>query len=451
MTLSLIIILNFLTMLYFCLYLLMQTRTDIFRPAVFGGLLFLWFYVFDILYAIFDYKKFSMTFPLSGVNFLYEENALILVSVVILVSFVAWLIGDMVVGKYFDKKYNRSQEITKDNHNITFRLVRTTGFITLLILLVTLIFLFKFILSVGGFSWYLEHIADRALIYKNATFLYAFIQMAMTLGSIVCGFIFIAIRKEKKFPLLAFLICISILSIVISLGLLSGARANILKSVIIIALIWNYFAKKIRFNYKLILFLIILCLGFVTYADQTRNNFEIEEGTIVDHIFNSAEISQANNLLIIDQLMLEGNAKGKTIISGLLSFIPSSFFEIFGTKKEYGGNAFFTEVVWPDRWYRTKSEVALGIVGELALNFSFFVTPLLLFLIGGIYRFIYEFLIRNRFLGIWGMIIYIGVMWSLFQLIRGDLFNTINNFVVFLVSCIISFMLTKLMFKNAYS
>jgi oligosaccharide repeat unit polymerase len=444
-TLWLIIILIFLTILYFSLYLLKQAKKDIFRPVVFSGFLFLWFYVFDILYAIFDYKKNLTTFPLSGKNFLYDENGLILTSFLILVSFAAWLIGDMVVGKYFDKNI-KSLEI--NNHNFTFRFERTIGFITLLVLLATLFFLFKFISTVGGLIWYLEHIADRALIYKDATFFYSFIQMAMILGSVVCGFLLISIKKERKFSFLILVICISILSIVILLGLLSGARANVLKSLVIIVLIWNYFSKKVRLNFKLITALILLCLVFVLYADQMRNNFEIEEGTIIDHIFNSVEVSQANNLLIIDQLNLEGIAKGKTIISGFLSFIPSSLFEIFGANKEYGGNALFTEKVWPDRWYRTKSEVALGLLGELMLNFGFVISPFLIFLIGGIYKFTYGVLVIKRFLGIWGMILYIGVIWSLFQLIRGDLFNTINNFVVFVVSCIISFLLIKIMFKN---
>lgn len=446
MTLALMIVLILLTYLYICLYLYKQARVDLFRPSVFVGFLFTWFYVLDIMYVIFDSKE-NNSFPLSGYYFVYEENSIIIVSFIILASFVAWLLGDMVVGKYFSK-YNNSENKLMNDKNISFRLVRTIGFLTFLFLLITLLLLLNFISSVGGLSWYMDHIADRALIFKDATYLYSFIQMAMILGSIVCAFLFVALNKGKKLSFVVLLFSILILSLVISLGLLSGARANILKSLVIMVCIWNYLAKKLRFNFKLVLSLILLCVGFVTYADLTRNNFDTDNSSIIDHVFNSVEVSQANNLLILDQMGLDGDAGGKTIISGFLSFIPSSVFEMFGSQKSYGGNAYFTEAVWPDRWYRTHSEVALGLIGDLTLNVGFFMTPIIIFILGALYRVAYELFVRHSVFNIWGMILYIGVVWSLFQLIRGDLFNTINNFVVFVASCMISFAVVRLMYKN---
>lgn len=415
--------------------ILYSARVNLFQPIVVSGAMFVVFFLLDIIYILLDNED---SFNLSGKTFYYGDYHLSIF--IILISILSWYLGDFLGKSYYrvDKSYH-SFYINTDER---FRYLYTISIFILVMLVIQTFILIRFIKDFGGINFYFDHIADRALIFSDATFLYASIQATTVISAILIGYFISVIKKINlnwSFKVITFLLFV----LVMILGILTGARANIFKSIVVILVTYNFFGRRLKLNLKLILSFIVLGLFFVIFAQITRN-VETKDESMIEGLYNGIEISQVNNILILEQYDLMSNEGGSTLISGLFSIIPSFIYEIFEYEKPKGANAKFTELIWYERWSRSQSEVALGFLGEIALNFGLILVPVFCLLTGFLYRKIYNFMIIKRKLGVLGVILYIGVLWSIFQLLRGDLFNTTLNFFIYTIGCYMAFFLIKL-------
>lgn len=424
-------------------YIVVLARKDVFQPIITAGVIFIVFYIFDIVYILFDEKE-TNRFPLSGSNFYYSN--VYGISFVTIICIMMWFIGDFLANRK-SKVVGQDRIELRIDSETKFRFVLAFSTATAGVMLVQLLMFFKFINSIGGLAYYYEHIADRALIFSQNTMLYASIQLTTVIGSIAVGY-FLAIMSIRKTNFIFKTSVISLIMLIMSLSLLTGARANILKSIIIILVIVNYLGKKIKLNFKLVASFLILGILFVVFAQQTRNVEVNTNESSIDKLYNGVEISQINNVMILDHANLIGVKKGKTVLAGLLSFIPSSIYEQFGAEKPPGGNQEFTKTMWFQRWDRAKSEVALGLLGELAFNFNYYLMPFVFLILGIVYRTLYNFMIKKQRMGVLGYIIYIGLIWSIFQLLRGDFYNTVNNLTIYVLACLVTFALIQFTIKK---
>ena len=442
MTSSLLFLLIFIVILTMIFYLFKLAKKDIFQPIIVAGAIFIVFYLFDIVYILFDIRE-NSNFPLSNSTFTYSK--VYEITFVAVVCILMWLIGDFLANK-MSVSHKRKSNITIDS-DTEFRGVLTLSIFIIAIIIVELGIFYQFINSIGGFSYYYDHIADRALIFSEKTMLYASIQLTTVIGSIAAGY-FISITLKRKTNFIFKTSVISLVILVLSMSLLTGARANIMKSIIIMMVIINYLGKKIKLNMRLVLSFVILGILLIGFAQVTRDvnagNALTNKESSIDKLFNGVEISQINNVMILEQYNLLGKENGSTIAGGLLSFIPSSLYQVIGIDKPAGGNAYFTEAIWPERWNRAQSEVALGLLGEVWMNFNYIITSVIFMLMGVFYRLIYNALVKDGRLGLLGNIIYIGFIWSIFQLLRGDFYNTVNNLTIYIIACCLMYVLLKL-------
>lgn len=65
-------------------------------------------------------------------------------------------------------------------------------------------------------------------------------------------------------------------------------------------------------------------------------------------------------------------------------------------------------------------------------------------ILGLVYRLIYNLLVKDGRLELLGNIVYIGFIWSIFQLLRGDFYNTVNNLTIYIIACCLMYILIKL-------
>lgn len=436
----LILILIFLS--FFTIYVYKQAQLNLFAPNVIAGVIFIFYYLFDSIFCLIDSSK-NPNFYLSNSFFTYTNTEQIIIFTLASISF--WMLGDYLVGNFNNgtPNYDSFRNLKIQFRNSKLKYTRTISLLTILVLFIELLNFINFINEFGGFNYYFDHIADRALIFSEHTYFYALVQITTILGSIIAGYLIAIITTKKK---TVYIISLTVLIIIciLMLSLLTGARANILRPIIIMLVISGYFGKKIVLSFRSFILAVGLIIALVLFSEITRNNDTQEQFNIFNNIFNSTEVSQINNLMVLEERNLVGLEDGKTIIAGLFSFIPDSIYRNFSIEKQLGGNAIFTEKVWPERWERAKSEVALGFLGESLMNFGFIISLLIFFVIGMFYRYLYKLLVIRKKGGIFGLLIYIGVVWSIFQLLRGDLYNTINTLFIYIISCIFSFSLLKI-------
>jgi hypothetical protein len=126
--------------------------------------------------------------------------------------------------------------------------------------------------------------------------------------------------------------------------------------------------------------------------------------------------------MLIKHRELAGNAQGSTVVNGLLAFIPGTLLNAIGVEKGEGGNQVFTREVFPERWARAQSEVALGFLGDFALSFGFAAAPVAAFLAGFLFM-----LAEVRWAGTSSLFATgarAGLALAAFQLVRGSVYNT---------------------------
>lgn len=418
--------------LWMSVYAYRQAKVDIFRPVVIAIVTFMVYYVFDVLYAVWDSTSRS-GFGLSGRVFVYDQDSLTLATFLVATFTSGWVFGDILAGNIASR---RSALRAPRRPRVDSRSALLTGAVALAFVVGAFILLFLHIQDLGGLGFYWSNIGNRALFFADASILYAFIQLAIMFGALSAAFMVLPITRRANggLSVVAILFGVTLLGLVFTIGLLSGARASIVKTVFVLAFMRHVFVANYRPTARLALAIVVIAGVSVVYGYQTRTPSEDPGNNVLDSVFNTVEVSQGNNLLIIANEQLDGFARGRTLLAGSLSFVPGAALDTWGIEKGEGGNALFTSLVWPNRWAVSRSEVALGILGELYLNFGLAAVPLLAVCLGAIYKMVYE---RLAVAGssLFSVVLNVSVSWSVFQLLRGDLFNTVINFAIFAAAC----------------
>jgi oligosaccharide repeat unit polymerase len=132
---------------------------------------------------------------------------------------------------------------------------------------------------------------------------------------------------------------------------------------------------------------------------------------------------------------------GETIGNGLLSFIPRTF---WSEKPEGGANSIYTQEFFPSFYWEVGSEYSASYVGELFMNFGWggvFVGFVLLgFLLGWLYiKCVRGY--RPSVVGVFGVFIYSVIISRSYSLLRGDLYNFVNQLFISLFIGVLVFML----------
>ncbi len=434
MILPLVLIALILTALWMTVYAYKQAKVDIFSPVVIASVNLMVFYVLDVLYAAWD----SMSHPwfeLSGRIFAYDEDSLTLAAFVVATFVGGWVVGDIFGGRIVGR---RSTRVVHGGLKFDRRGMWMAGSVAFALLIGAFFLLLRHIQDLGGLDFYWTNLGARALFFADTSILFAFVQLAIMFGAIVGAYMLLSnsgCMKQGALPLI-FLAGVMLLGLVFVAGLLTGARASIIKALFILAFMRHVFVARYRPTLKLALILILVASASVFYGYQIRDHTEDMGHNLLGSVFNTVEASHGNNLFIIAEEQLGGFAQGETLLSGSVSFMPRAVLDLWDIEKGEGGNAVFTSLVWPSRWAQSQSEVALGILGEIYLNFGLAVVPVLAILLGATYKAAYEMFARARASHFW-LVLNVSVSWSIFQLLRGDLYNTINNFVIFAAACVL--------------
>lgn len=388
---------------------------SVFDPLFVFTITYMLFYTLDNLFHLVDSID-NQYFFLSAKLFIYEDNGLAVLTLFFLAVYLAWLFGDLVCTKI--SKYS-----SKKRSNVSLPVSYITIVFSYVLSSLALLFLISRILSYSSLADYFANMSVRAIIFGETTLLNAIFHVVFIFSIIVGSFALYSKGKYKRN------LGIGLLMLSFAYSIFSGARALVVKDAFIILFIRNFFVHKVVFTIRNLFYFFGLILTLVYIVFLTR--ITAESGATINlfsMIFDTGQVPQANNFLIIFQEQLTTNYFGETLVNALLSMFPSNFLALFGIEKELGANELFTNYFWPER----QTQVSVGGVNDIYLNFGFFGTLIFYFLLGFIYRYIYLLLINtnSRYM----LLLYAPFLWSIFQQLRGDYFHTINKLILFFVA-----------------
>jgi oligosaccharide repeat unit polymerase len=304
-------------------------------------------------------------------------------------------------------------------------------------LLLSIALLVRKILELGGFAFYWDNIGARAFFFADSGLTYFLIQLP-SYALLPVAIIFFL---DKPTPLRKIVFTVAIVATCLLLALL-GARAPILRTLLWVFTVHNLLSlRPIRLRFKFVVVLLVLLYVFIAFRLLTRTDQHIHWTeilnplTMLNEVFDSVENSYAENLfLITDQPSLDYiRLNGSTLIAGV--FWPLSVLNRDVPLE--GGNEFFTRHFWPERWDRSLSELAIGGLNDVFLNFGWVGVLVAMFFISYCVRSLDNFTLSARErVGLSPLLIYFycGVQWALFQFIRGDFFNTSVGFYLHLLA-----------------
>jgi oligosaccharide repeat unit polymerase len=413
-----------LSLLIGALYLVREARVDVFSPVVLAMFMLLFFYVLDFVFILFDASE-NSGFWLSGLYFRYDELYFLNVSVIIFCAVSFWVFGDWLASVSTGQRF-------KMNDRLNFELmpnVRGFGyFISVVFVLSVGLSLLQQINSTVGFSVYMGDMASRSMVFESFTIQNALLHVAVLLGGLVSSYLMLVDSKRFLGGILLIL-CVGV-------AFVTGGRAIVLMVLLTFAYVYHYAVRKIEFDLKLVVVVFSFAILLPFVALLTRTSSEFYDGSIFSNIFNTGQVPQANNLLLLSSSGLGGDLLGSSLVNDIFSFVPGFVFSFLGLEKEQGGNTDFTIYFWPDRWEVFKSQISLGGVGELYYNFSYIGVAFGCFLMGFFYKWYYyrlPFYFPNRNLGFF---LVLPLYWSIFQQFRGDYFHTVNKLFLFSIAVV---------------
>lgn len=131
---------------------------------------------------------------------------------------------------------------------------------------------------------------------------------------------------------------------------------------------------------------------------------------------------------------------GETVWGGLVSFVPRA---LWAGKPEGGGNALYTQTYYPEFYWDVGSEYSISFVGELLMNFGWIGILGGFVLLGFLFRWSYVRLVVGftpSMIGVFGVFFYAVSVSRLYSLLRGDVFNFVNQLFVSLSSGVVVFL-----------
>ena len=429
MKLSLLVCIGLIFFSLFTQFLYVKKKNNLFSIDSFFLCCFSIFYSFDALHSLISFD--AGGYYLSGVFFSWELDSLITSSIIISVAPWVWVFGYQSV-TLFKKKQAVNQ--FQYGYHITFnskKLFLATVFYMSLSLIAIFIVLNKLGATVGILG-YLRDLAQRSIIFSDFTLQNAYINFVLVAATPAAAIAIYKGRKTLK-VLGVLLLCLLAFS-----SLLSGARAPLVQMVFTVVVIRNFYYRKVEFNFKLILMAFLAMVILVQVALSTRT-VSIKHDSVIENVFGTGQIPQSNNMHAIFSMSMDGELKGESIANDLLSPIPSFIFSSLGYEKKMGGNTYYTMEFWPSRWENTRSQISLGGVNELLYNYGIVISLVALFFIAYFYSLVEQQICKS----VYGPIFMTGLLWSIFQQLRGDYFHTINKMFIFIVSYLILLILLK--------
>ncbi|HHT0105262.1 TPA: oligosaccharide repeat unit polymerase [Raoultella planticola] len=172
---------------------------------------------------------------------------------------------------------------------------------------------------------------------------------------------------------------------------------------------------------------------------SSMGEFVDDKGGYFQLFFNSVEISMAEVITTavkfsshISRFPLE------SLWAGIVFPIPRSIYEA----KPVGGSSEFTNVMSPDKWFYTKSEIVVTGYGDLYLNLGFIFSGLLLFFVGIFWA---HLIIKNISKGEQYNLYFVPVlMWLMYTFLRADIFNMMRWLWAFIIFNFIIYIINKI-------
>lgn len=413
----------------FAQFLYVKKKKNLFATDTFFICCFSLFYTFDILHSLLSFGEGG--YYLSGLFFAWDRSSILISSVIISIIPWVWVLGYRFVPFLAKAKNSKGFQY---NFGVTFNNKRLffAAILYMALSLVAILLVLNKLVSTVGIASYLSDMAQRSIIFADFTLQNAYINFVLVAATPVGA---IAIIKGKR---TIKILGVLLLGFIAFSSLLSGARAPLVQMVFTILVVRHFYYRKVEFNLKLILITFLGMILLVQVALSTRT-VSMKHDNVVENVFGTGQIPQSNNMHAIYSMGMLGELKGESILNDFLSPIPSFVFSSLGYEKKMGGNTYYTIEFWPSRWENTKSQISLGGVNELLYNYGTLVALIGLFMISCFYSFVERLMYRS----VYGPIFMTGILWSIFQQLRGDYFHTINKLFIFLVSYLILLVLLK--------
>lgn len=403
----------------------------IFNLNVFFVCVYMFFYEFDYLYSF----VFSMNngFFLSGQYFLPAESAFENAAVYIFTVPLVW-IGVAVF--FAERKWEGEGYRREIGENKSTFLYLCYLYIVLSVL--ALLLLLYMITSTVGLIGYFSDLAQRSIIFESFTLQNALINFVMVSAAPVAAInYYVGIKRNR-------IASYFLIIVLVGLALLTGARAPLIQLAFFYLVVRHYCYRSVTLNLRLIFLFLILTGTLVQIAMSTRT-VSVAHDNIVKNVFDTGQVPQSNNTLILIDDGLVGYLGGQSLINDSVAFIPRFLFETFGFEKRLGGNTYFTEYYWPERWENTKSQISVGGVNELLMNLGYLGALLFVFILSLVYNLYFKL---RRQTGLCGLLIGFGLVWSIFQQLRGDYFHSVNKLFIYFCSIFFLFLLMRLFNKG---
>lgn len=367
------------------------------------------FYLTDLIFALLNY---SNQIYLSGYVFYLKEE--------VKVELFFYYVCILAVGIYTLKSDNfsfRKKEIWAN----TIRKIGKDNLIYLAIFMnaLCLALLGSIILKAGFFAFFIN-LSLRATLFAESTFINALSSAAITFSGVIVASYSLTDRPKRA------LLILSIASILM-LAIFMAARAVLVELLFTYLFIRHHSGRTFRLQVRHLIFIWIATVILVELAFQTRITADGDQEGIFNRIFLTEQIPQAENGLIY--LSNIGTLNSTSILSSIFAWVPRDLLDSVGFSKGYGGNADFTAAFLPHRWFDQNSQISIGGVNEALVNFGFLI-GLLTF---GVWFYTLNYIYKKILMNSKWCLLSIPLTWTVFQLLRGDFFHTINKLAISII------------------
>lgn len=395
---------------------------DLFDPLVVAGGLFLLFYLCDYFYLLFHAGRVS-TFVLSSAVFFYDPAAIVQTGIYLILCAAGWALGDRLATLSFRCHARALMTRPPDDRAslIVLILAASASVLSFSVLL-------RFVTSKEGLLVYLLNLSGRAVMFESFTIQNTLIGAVVVFTTWAAAFVLAQPCVRRSARAIAWgVIAVSALT-----AILPGGRAGAIQIVFIIVLSRHYLVKPIKPSFRMVGVVMVGVAGLVSYVMMTRTVSESYGLNMVANVFDTGQVPQANNVHIIFERKLEGRAFGSGLAAAATAFVPSALLQRFGIDKRKGSNTVYTAEIWPARWTYTRSQVSLGGLGALLFEVGGVLAVLLTVCLGVFYRTAYWITVQSK--SLWGMIVWAGLAWSIFQVLRGDFFHPVNKLFLYFLA-----------------
>lgn len=366
------------------------------------------FYLLDVAFSVLNY---SHHFKLSGLSFPYEVELAAKASIYYM---------SVTAVMYLILQTNESSQL----RHIAARIERLGAQLPLRLLLklssaatIACFLVLFFQIQKFGLAAYFSNMAIRGQIFSETTFQNAMVSLTISTHTLLSALFHTYHRRWSTTALL--------IMPLISLAILTGARAAIIEIVFLFAFILGLSGHRLKLGLRGILILALSAFALVEFAGRTRVHSDGDLTSPVAKVFQSEQVPQSENGMNLIRRPLEVSTN--TIFQSGLSFLPRNLLDNIGIEKGHGGNAVYTGAFVPYRWHDQKSQLSLGGLNELLMNFGIFGAVLAASIIGILVKIAIFACSRHSYL----VLLSPALTWSLFQFLRGDSFHTLNKLAIF--------------------